>query len=1280
MSPDRSSTTDSSATGLPQSFGRFRIHRLLGQGGMGMVYLADDPKKDRRVALKVLAKDKANNETLLKRFRSEALATRELKHENIVGVFEAGSIDGQFYIALEYVDGTDVARLIQSRDRLPVRRSLDITRQVALALSVAHRRNIVHRDIKPSNLLIRADGVVKLTDMGLARSLDDPGEASLTRAGTTVGTVDYISPEQARDSKSADVRSDIYSLGCTWYHMLTGQALFPDGSLTQKLRQHASTPAPDPRRIADNIPEGVVAVLQRMLDKSPDQRFQDPDDLLAALTAIALDRPELSADVIAALADDDPVADDHPDAPPGSNDSVVALPPRRQRRQTSETMPPAGSSTPPRPFASDPPAASTGNVPPPSPRSRRGARQIPEDSDDRNAGGVKWNTFRPVAIMLLSVSFLALLGYIFVNLGQSIDLSGTANGGKPFDSAIGGRAKGQTGFGSTPTGIVYDTLPSPPLAGDSAVPPPYLPSLRQGEKRHIFGWATTPRPDPTPVLSVSGRPDGRLGQFHSLDAAISALTDAGGWIQLRGPGPFFLTSTTLVDCGHVRISTPNDARAVVVLLPDAESTSAGLQLHNTHLELERVDLALSESGFPSQKRLVLFSVDSSDFRLVDCSVTQHRDREGGTVAISISGSVDGRACRVVFDTVLSRGLNTTTLEIDSRTADVAVINSLLISDTASPLRILTPQTSTPGTDGRRIRLFSCTLCSQAPLLTFDSGAMKDDIPSTQMTLVNTLMASPTDGERVLLDLGHWPQRTDTKSGKTRFSELDWDQHASLAFGVRRFIRRATDSGPSVDSYSAWQSCWSRPGENAAFVSTPWRPLKVSAHTVTPAYFDTRRFGSELQIGTDGNAPGCQVLALHQAHSSILARATGLAHRPRWPHPRPAQRPVLSLNLSDHPDLGRFLADNPPPPNAVIIVEGSGRTVTSPIVVGTAGIRILFKDSNRDQPLVLVPESPDAVANSVTTPNNSSPTASMFSVNGGTLELVGGRFQLQEPGGPAWFLRVTDGHFVIRDCSLLGPRGSASTLGGLIDVNGSTTIGSGRILGSFLAGGGSLIRTQCQHRSLLVTDSLLFSTGKVFDLDLSTSRRSCLDIRRSTLSGGESVFNLRATEPGISDANPTDRRPLDLFIDETVFAAGISSTHDGEPQAAIISIRKQVLDAGLLRWWGAHNGFTPLRRQYLVDPGRPTPSERWGTARHFASLFPSPHRIRPLDGPRAIPLATPLPKATQLRPTHFRIAATSLGLKWAPGGRPIGADLDKLDAQLGTVGPPPNSQPGERPDF
>ena len=1289
MSSDRSSTSESSSDQIPQSFGRFRIQRLLGRGGMGLVYLADDPKKDRRVALKVLARDKASNETLLKRFRSEALATRELKHDNIVGVFEAGSIDGQFYIALEYVDGTDVARLIQSRDRLSVRRSLDITRQVALALSVAHQRNIVHRDIKPSNLLIRHDGVVKLTDMGLARSLDDSGEAGITRAGTTVGTVDYISPEQARDSKSADVRSDIYSLGCTWYHMLTGQAPFPNGSLTEKLRHHATTPAPDPRRISDSIPEDVVIVLQRMLEKSPDRRFQDPDDLLSSLTAIDLDRRELSADVIAALADEDTTPSEPAIDASGGNDPRSTRPPRRRERQPPGE---SGRSAPSPGHTDSAQAASltTTNVPPPSPRSRRGVRRIEEESDDHGGGGIDWEKAKSVAIMLIGVSLLALIGYILVNLGQSVDMSGAKNHGNLFSSDNGKRADGRPNSGTSETGpeqgaarpaVAYDTLPPPVLMGEPALPPQQLPSLRQGERRHVFDWAVTPRSGQRPVLSVAGGHD-RPGQFHSLDAAVAALTDQGGWIQLAGPGPFFLTGTTLVDCGRVRISPPTATRAVVVLLPDPESRSTALRLRNTHLELDRVDLALPETGFPGQGRLALFWVDSSDFSLTNCSITQPHAREGGTVAVSTTGSVNGRGSRILLDRVLCRGRNTTSIELDSRSVDAALVNSLLVSDTASPLRLLTPTSSPSRADGRHIRLVSCTLSSQAPLLTLDSGTMDADIPSTTLALVNTLMAIPAGGERVLLDLGRWPQRIDPAPGESRFQGLEWHQHSSIAFGVRRFIGRDPAAGLAIDSYAEWQSCWPQPGEAAAFVARPWRTLKVAAHLVTPAYFDTRRFGDRLRTATDGNAPGCRVLALSQAEPTVLARATGLARRPAWLHPRPAPRPLLSLNLSDHPNLGRFLAEHPPPPNAVIIVHGSGRRVTSPIIVGGGGLKLIFKDSSKELPLVLVPEPPNTVADAGSSPDTSPPT-SLFSVTGGTLELVGGRFQLLERGGPPWLLQVADGHFVLRNCSLLGPRGPSQTPRGLVDWSGATSGGSGRILGSFLAGGGILVRTRCQDRSLLVADSLLFSTGSVFGLDLQKSGHSILDIRRSTLSAANAVFLLRPAkpvEPKVVSTDNTNSRLLDLFIDETVFAAGISPTAGDHPLSAILSCRSRTLQTGLLQWWGTHNGFSSLLTDYLVDRGSQGTDVRKGTARHFASLFPAPHRIRPLHGPRGVPLAAPTPAATHVRPSHFRMAPSSRGLKWASGGRPLGANLDQLDAQLGNVGPPPTTKPGGKPDF
>lgn len=263
--------------------GKYEIQKKLGQGGMGAVYLAVDTQLKRTVALKVLPKEKAKNPILVKRFHAEAQTAAALRHDNIIMVYEADHADGYDYMAMEFVDGVDAARLVETRGVLPVRRSIEIVRQVAEALDHAAKQGVVHRDIKPANLMIRRDGLVKLADMGLARIVDDTIDTGITRVGTTVGTVDYMSPEQARDSKAADVRSDLYSLGCTWYFLLTGEPPFPEGALTNKLRAHAEKPPPDPRQLNTNVPESVVAVLNRMLAKQPKARYQTPAELIADL-------------------------------------------------------------------------------------------------------------------------------------------------------------------------------------------------------------------------------------------------------------------------------------------------------------------------------------------------------------------------------------------------------------------------------------------------------------------------------------------------------------------------------------------------------------------------------------------------------------------------------------------------------------------------------------------------------------------------------------------------------------------------------------------------------------------------------------------------------------------------------------------------------------------------------------------------------------------------------------------------------------------------------------
>ncbi len=288
-----------------KKLGKYQIEKRIGAGGMGTVYLARDTQLKRVVALKVLAQDKAQNPTLVKRFKAEAQAAAQLRHNGIVAVYDTGEDDGYLFIAMEYVEGQDLFELVQKRGITPVKRSIEIIKQVAAALQHAYEQNIVHRDIKPSNLLIRRDGVVKLTDLGLARSVDDTLETNITRAGTTVGTVDYMSPEQARNSKAADIRSDLYSLGCTWYQMLTGEPPFPEGSMTNKLQAHAIKPAPDPRDKNPNVPEGLTAVLQRLMAKKPEDRYQTPAELLEDLARSSLSTANISREIFGDLSDYD---------------------------------------------------------------------------------------------------------------------------------------------------------------------------------------------------------------------------------------------------------------------------------------------------------------------------------------------------------------------------------------------------------------------------------------------------------------------------------------------------------------------------------------------------------------------------------------------------------------------------------------------------------------------------------------------------------------------------------------------------------------------------------------------------------------------------------------------------------------------------------------------------------------------------------------------------------------------------------------------------------------
>lgn len=266
-------------------FADYEIVAKLGQGGMGAVYQARQPVLKRLVALKVLAPALAADEAFIKRFQSEAAAAANLSHTNIVQVYAAGNSEGIHFIAMEHIEGQTLGALLDERGRLDPDLALEICYHVALALDHGWTKaQLIHRDIKPDNIFIATSGVTKLGDFGLAKSVIGDGNKTLT--GIPMGSPHYISPEQARGERDIDFRTDIYSLGCTLYHMLTGQRVYEGEQAISAILKHVHEPPPSLLEFSSDCPPDLAALVSRMLAKNKEDRHQSYDELLTEILAI----------------------------------------------------------------------------------------------------------------------------------------------------------------------------------------------------------------------------------------------------------------------------------------------------------------------------------------------------------------------------------------------------------------------------------------------------------------------------------------------------------------------------------------------------------------------------------------------------------------------------------------------------------------------------------------------------------------------------------------------------------------------------------------------------------------------------------------------------------------------------------------------------------------------------------------------------------------------------------------------------------------------------------
>ena len=287
----------SSDTPLPEEFHhhtRYRVFSLLGGGGMGTVYKAEHRLLERPVVLKVIRSNLVANPGVVQRFQKEARLAARLHHPNVVAVYEAEEFGATQMLVMEYVEGVNLAELVAERGLLPVPEACEIVRQAAVGLDYIGEQGLIHRDIKPANLLVSRSGHVKILDLGVATLKGDPAVpvADMTGERQFVGTVDYASPEQWESSRNLDIRADVYSLGCTFYYLLAGEAPFPNKkytSLMQQMWAHSQAPLPPIRALRPDVPPEIAAVLARMLAKSRDDRYARPGEVAAALAPFTQD-------------------------------------------------------------------------------------------------------------------------------------------------------------------------------------------------------------------------------------------------------------------------------------------------------------------------------------------------------------------------------------------------------------------------------------------------------------------------------------------------------------------------------------------------------------------------------------------------------------------------------------------------------------------------------------------------------------------------------------------------------------------------------------------------------------------------------------------------------------------------------------------------------------------------------------------------------------------------------------------------------------------------------
>lgn len=1095
----------------------FEILAHIASGGMGAVYKALNTKdKNRVVALKVMSPELAAKPAMKIRFQREAMSVTKLRHENIVAISEFGPTEESFYLALEFVEGRDLHEYINRAPggRLDPDEALHITLQAARALDHAHQAGVVHRDIKPSNFMIvtQPNGpLVKLTDFGLARYEDDD-EHRVTKVGTTLGTVDYMAPEQARDSGKADIRSDLYALGCTLCHMLTGRPPFPKGSLAEKLIQHIEAEPPDVCKLNSAIPASLGWIVRKMLAKKPQHRYQTPAELLQDLQ--------------------------NPDSVQEPGEAAA---PDRKPRKSSERL----------------------TVAQPSPARADSSAAVKKRPKKGKKAGFNW---LPLAIGGGVIAVLGIIVLIIVNSRRPPLEEKKLEEVKVAEKKIESVVAPDSGKIIGPPPAEWKPLYQPVL--------PLDPQALATEFYGPFTSFPTPPTDAKTIV-VSRLPLAGIDSVRSLaEALVQAQGQRASVIEFRDQGPHFLGPLPELKQRHLWIRGADGVRPLLAW--DGTGGGSLLTLTQGALALENLDVVVGLPEKLPPQPLHLFHVLGGDFQARACTFSvAGRHSQGvfvaclqgtGSPAAGSSASQEPAAgeAKARFTQCWARGADLVLLGTHSVAAEI-LIDGTLAAGGAQPLLHHRNREE----DNLTVRIIRSTLLAQRQLWRWQGSAGASNSPRLKAWAWDAILAQ-TDaaaGEADMLHLADGARTSLMNFKAVNCLYAGWKNllvagdkdGATLdawrsAWGHREGDLALADAWPPrpLGALEELPASIVDPQDTAAaFAATAGRgPLGCDLGRLPPepVFWKQRTF--ERFAAIDAALPEADV-------PEIPTSPEGLYHGEKF------ELGKVDVGL----EVQARLRTMKPGPRIVLHLSGKGAHVTSPLrFQGVEQVVIYFEQPDpgakeKSEPLTLQLKP--------------SGGAALIEVEGGSLEVRHARIRFENSriaALPPHMIRVRGGDLRLYRCTLLGPLSKTPDgFQSLVACEGAGFGGGPPVTVTLrecvLQCGKPLLELKHPGARLRCRGCLLYALGDVLSIDLSVLNTSRPDIvaffEHNTIAHRRAFANLRCYE------GPSNCLPIVLQTQANYF---LDPFTDEPRQATLVNLSADSLARGLLLWQGRGNVF------------------------------------------------------------------------------------------------------------